>query len=33
MSITSIVMMVCYLAVIWGGLLAALNHLRANPDE
>ncbi|WP_284304957.1 methionine/alanine import family NSS transporter small subunit [Mobilicoccus caccae] len=33
MSTAALIMMLCYLAVIWGGLLAALLHLRANPDE
>ncbi|SNC71373.1 Putative methionine and alanine importer, small subunit [Kytococcus aerolatus] len=33
MSTEAIIMMVCYLAVVWGGLGLTLSHLMANPDE
>ncbi|WP_226344180.1 methionine/alanine import family NSS transporter small subunit [Agilicoccus flavus] len=33
MSATAIVMMICYLGIVWGGLVLALLHLRKHPDE
>lgn len=33
MSSQAIVMMVCFLLIIWGGLAAALVHLSRHPDE
>jgi hypothetical protein len=33
MSTSAIVMMVIFIAVLWGGLAAALLHLRNHPDE
>lgn len=33
MSISAIVMMVISITVLWGGLIAAVLHLRRHPDE
>ncbi|MEE2044502.1 MULTISPECIES: methionine/alanine import family NSS transporter small subunit [Nocardiopsidaceae] len=33
MSTSAIVMMVVSIAVLWGGLVAAVVHLRRHPDE
>ena len=33
MSTSAIVMMVISIAVLWGGLAAAILHLRRHPDE
>jgi hypothetical protein len=33
MSISAIVMMVISITVLWGGLVAAIVHLRRHPDE
>ena len=33
MSTSAIVMMVISIAVLWGGLVAAIVHLRRHPDE
>lgn len=33
MSTSAIVMMVIAIAVLWGGLAAAMLHLRRHPDE
>ena len=33
MSTSAIVMMVISIAVLWGGLVAAIIHLRRHPDE
>ncbi|MEU3017857.1 MULTISPECIES: methionine/alanine import family NSS transporter small subunit [unclassified Nocardiopsis] len=33
MSTSAIVMMVVSIAVLWGGLAAAVIHLRRHPDE
>ncbi len=33
MSTSAIVMMVISITVLWGGLVAAIVHLRRHPDE
>ncbi|SIO86655.1 methionine/alanine import family NSS transporter small subunit [Nocardiopsis sp. JB363] len=33
MSTSAIVMMVISIAVLWGGLVAAVVHLRRHPDD
>ncbi|PWV46838.1 MULTISPECIES: methionine/alanine import family NSS transporter small subunit [Nocardiopsis] len=33
MSTSAIVMMVISITVLWGGLIAAVIHLRRHPDE
>lgn len=33
MSTSAIVIMVIAIAVLWGGLIAAVLHLRRHPDE
>lgn len=33
MSASAIVMMIVFIVVLWGGLLAAVLNLRAHPEE
>lgn len=33
MSTEALLMMICYLGVIWGGWVLALLHLRKHPDD
>lgn len=33
MGISSIIVMIGALGVVWGGLVAAIIHLRRNPDD